>query len=84
MTVLVIQDGSLELIGQKQDQAGLVRRGVDMGRTDYAQIAQAFGGTGFRVTSDSELAQALKASADHDGFSLVVCEIADHGYGGWI
>ena len=84
VTVLVIQDGSLELIGQKQDQAGLVRRGVDMGRTDYAQIAQAFGGTGFRVTSDSELAQALKASADHDGFSLVVCEIADHGYGGWI
>jgi acetolactate synthase-1/2/3 large subunit len=84
LTVLVLQDGSLELIGQKQDQAGLLRRAVAMGRTDYAAIARSFGGQGFQVTSETELAIALRSAADLNGFSLIVCEIADHGYAGWI
>jgi acetolactate synthase-1/2/3 large subunit len=84
VTVLVLQDGSLELIGQKQDQAALARRAVAMGRTDYARIAGAFGGQGFKVTSEEELAAALLASQELKGFSLIVCEIADHGYAGWI
>ncbi len=80
--VLVVQDVSLALIALKQAQADLAPAGVAMGRTDYAALAQAFGGIGVTVAS----AEALKAALDHalstDGFSLIAATVDANAYRG--
>ena len=84
ITVVVLQDQSLELIGMKQDQAGLERRAIQMGATDYAQVASAFGGHGVCVRSVAELRSALEEADRQPGFTLISCAIPGDAYGGLI
>jgi acetolactate synthase-1/2/3 large subunit len=84
ITILVLQDRSLELIGLKQDQIQLPRRGVSMGETDYAGVATAFGGTGVHVQSVAALEVALRESFAAPRFTLICCLIEQGAYNDWI
>lgn len=80
--VLVVQDVSLALIALKQAQAGLAPAGVVLGRTDYAAIARAFGGSGETVTSAESLTAALDRAMAADGFSLIAAAVDAAAYRG--
>ena len=83
IVIVVLQDKSLKLIEMKQAQAGLARNGVAMGATNYAQIAQAFGGHGASVDTEVALEDALQqAFARRDRFTLIACQIGDNAYAG--
>jgi acetolactate synthase-1/2/3 large subunit len=84
VTLVVLQDEGLELIALKQDQSHMRRRGVAMGATDYAQVAEAFGGAGFNVETPAELRTALSVAATRDGFTLIACRIRAGAYDGRI
>lgn len=80
--VLVVQDVSLALIALKQAQAGLAPAGVAMGRTDYAALARAFGGSGETVDSAGALRAALERALAADGFSLIAAAVDADAYRG--
>ena len=79
---VVFVDASLALIDLKQRQRQLPNRGVDFARTDFAAIAQAFGGVGVSVRSKSELEAALAAAQRSDRFTLIAAEIDKGAYDG--
>lgn len=80
VTLLVLQDESLELIALKQDQAQLPRRAVALGPTDYVALAQAFGGTGIYAETAESLRAALLAARDSQGFTVIGCRISAGAY----
>ena len=82
--VVVLQDEGLELIALKQDQSQLERRGVAMGPTRYAQIAEAFGGAGAEVSNVAELRAALAQARERSCFSVIACRIEPRAYVGRI
>jgi acetolactate synthase-1/2/3 large subunit len=84
VTLIVVQDECLELIALKQDQMQMPRRGVALGATDYARVAEAFGGAGFNVETREELHAALAIAAKRDGFTLIACRIQAGSYDGRI
>jgi acetolactate synthase-1/2/3 large subunit len=84
IVVLVLQDESLALIELKQRQAGLEAKGVRMGATDYAAVAQAFGGVGMSVSSRAALAEALEAAFRGERFTVIAAKIDAGDYVGRI
>ena len=84
VVVLVLQDESLALIELKQRQAGLETKGVRMGATDYAAVAQAFGGEGMAVSSREGLAAALAAAFRGERFTVIAAKIDAGDYVGRI
>ncbi|HKP63809.1 MAG TPA: thiamine pyrophosphate-binding protein [Polyangiales bacterium] len=81
LILVVFDDRSLALIDQKQQAAGLVRRGVWLGATDHVALAQAFGGRGVRVEDSGALEQALlEALQIEDSFSVVSCALPRGAY----
>jgi acetolactate synthase-1/2/3 large subunit len=81
--VVVLVDGALALIEMKQRALGLARRAVDLGRTDFAAIAEAYGGSGATVATTTDLATALtEALRRTDRFSLIACTLPDRAYDG--
>jgi acetolactate synthase-1/2/3 large subunit len=81
---VVLQDEGLELIALKQDQSQLERRGVAMGPTRYAQVAEAFGGAGVEVSNVAELRAALAQARGRSCFSVIACRIEPRAYVGRI
>jgi acetolactate synthase-1/2/3 large subunit len=84
VTVLVLQDESLALIALKQRAAGLAPTGVQLGQTDYAAVARAFGGQGFTCRTAAELEVALDAGRKARGFTVIACRIDGGDYAGRI
>lgn len=82
ITVVVLQDESLALIELKQAQAGLRRAGVGLGKSRFADIADALGGHGIQVNSRDRLEAALRNSLTDSTFTLIVCEIQVSDYVG--
>ncbi|BBE71802.1 thiamine pyrophosphate-binding protein [Oharaeibacter diazotrophicus] len=82
LTVVVFQDESLALIALKQKAAGLARAGVDIGPTDFAALARAFGGHGATVTDAAALARELDDARVRDRFSLLACRFDADEYDG--
>ncbi|MEO1281688.1 MAG: thiamine pyrophosphate-binding protein [Pseudomonadota bacterium] len=80
VTVLVFQDESLALIELKQAKAGLACNGVRLGATPFEDIARAYGGLGFRVSSVEELGRALDDARLADTFSIIVCALEAKSY----
>ena len=81
--VIVFVDRSLALIEQKQRERQLGNAGVDFrGDYDYIQLAQAFGGKGYRIESRQQLADALNEAMNTPCFSLLACEIDRQAYDG--
>jgi acetolactate synthase-1/2/3 large subunit len=81
---VVFVDASLALIELKQRQRQLRNKGVDFGRTDFAAVATAFGGTGISVRSQAELRAALETAQASDTFTLIAAEIDRGAYDGAI
>lgn len=79
---VVFVDASLALIELKQRQRQMQNRGVDFGHTDFAAIANAFGGAGHRVTNTKELEQALADAQASDTFSIIAAEFDRKAYDG--
>jgi acetolactate synthase-1/2/3 large subunit len=81
LIVIVFDDSSLALIDQKQQDAGLTRRGVWLGATDHVALAQAFGGHGVRVESVSGLERAMRGALQtRDRFSVISCVLKRGAY----
>lgn len=80
VTIVLFQDLSLALIALKQAQAGLASAGVTLGATDFAAVAEAFGGVGRTVTDTRALADELAASRGRDRFTLIACRFDADAY----
>jgi acetolactate synthase-1/2/3 large subunit len=81
--VVVLQDERLALIDLKQRSSGRKEVGVRFGATDFAAVAQAFGGSGVNVASRDALRDAFVAAlARRDCFSLIAARIAPDAYQG--
>jgi acetolactate synthase-1/2/3 large subunit len=81
--VVVLQDERLALIDLKQRASGRPGAGVAFGRTDFAALAQAFGGQGANVETRAELEAAFSAAlARRDRFSVIAAGIAPDAYAG--
>lgn len=81
--IIVLQDERLALIDLKQRSSGRKEAGVRFGRTDFAAVAQAFGGQGVRVDNKAALETAFKAALAHrNGFSVIAAAIAPDAYEG--
>ncbi len=82
VVVVVLVDEALGLIALKQKQMGLARAGVDLGLSDFAAIARAFGGHGATVGDRASLAREAAAAFARPGFSLLACRIDAAAYEG--
>jgi acetolactate synthase-1/2/3 large subunit len=79
--VVVFVDGSYALIEMKQRAMQLPNVGVDLGVTDFAAVAKAFGGQGVTVRSIAALEAALRAALTiRDRFTLIACPIDRRSY----
>ncbi len=82
VVVAVLVDEALGLIALKQKQMGLARAGVDLGLSDFAAIARAFGGHGATVSDRASLAREAADAFARPGFSLLACRIDAGAYEG--
>jgi acetolactate synthase I/II/III large subunit len=81
--VVVLQDERLALIDLKQRASGRDEIGVRFGGSDFAAIAQAFGGIGHAVDNAGDLQAAVTAALRERGrFSLIAARIAPDAYEG--
>ena len=82
VVIVVFVDASLALIELKQRRSGLQNAGVDFGRTDFAALAQTFGGNGVTVRGAGEAGPALEDALASDRFTLIEVEIPRRVYEG--
>lgn len=82
VTVVLFQDRSLALIALKQATAGLPSVGVTLGETDFAAVAQGFGGHGVNVETIDDFRNALEDAGRRPGFSLIACRFDASAYDG--
>jgi acetolactate synthase-1/2/3 large subunit len=80
ITIVLFQDQSLALIALKQNSAGLAPNGVGLGLTDFAAVAEGFGGHGRTVAGAAELKAELAAARDRDRFTLIACRFDADAY----
>jgi acetolactate synthase-1/2/3 large subunit len=80
VTIVLFQDRSLALIALKQSSAGLAPHGVGLGLTDFAAVAEGFGGHGRTVASATALQAELAAARDRDRFTLIACRFDADAY----
>ncbi|MDR6611439.1 thiamine pyrophosphate-dependent enzyme [Leifsonia sp. 1010] len=71
ITVIVVDNGGYAEIKQNEADAGIAPIGVDLAQPDWAALAAAFGGTGHRVRSAGELAEAVAVASDAGGLHLI-------------
>ncbi|WP_339948537.1 thiamine pyrophosphate-binding protein [uncultured Albimonas sp.] len=84
VVVVVLVDGSLELIALKQRSEGLGPAGVAFGTTDYAAVARALGGRGATVRDAQALRAAFAEALAAPVFTVIAAEIPPGGYDGRI
>jgi len=82
LTVVVLVDDALTLIGRKQAAMQLPDCGVTFGRTDFVALAQAYGGHGETIRDSVSLTKALNEAAGRDCFTILACEIDKQDYQG--
>ena len=82
--VVVFNDSSLALIGDKQRRRQFARAGVDFSPTDFARVARGFGWTGYRVANNEQLAGAVSQAVAADGPALIDVEVDAETYHGQI
>ncbi|MBI1357861.1 MAG: pyruvate oxidase [Acidobacteria bacterium] len=71
ITVVVFNNGKLGLIKMEQAAEGYPESETDLRNPDYAALADAMGGKGFRVNGPSELRQKLTWALETDGPTLL-------------
>lgn len=71
VTVIVVDNGGYAEIKQNEADAGISPVGVDLAQPDWAAVADAFGGTGRRVSDAGELSDAVDAALAAGGLQLI-------------
>lgn len=82
LTVVVLVDDAITLIGAKQAAMQLKATGVTFGRTDLSALARAYGGHGEAVRDAAMLSRALETAETRATFTLLACEIDKEDYQG--
>jgi acetolactate synthase-1/2/3 large subunit len=80
LTVVVLNDSALSMIGVKQKRSGYRARGVDFAPADFSQVARGFGLRAWRASTPDEYARALAEALDADGPTLIDAAIDPSGY----
>ena len=71
VTVIVVDNGGYAEIKQNEWDAGIAPIAVDLTQPDWAALGVAFGGSGRRVTSASELSEAITIAGARGGLNLI-------------
>jgi acetolactate synthase-1/2/3 large subunit len=71
VTVIVVDNGGYAEIRQNESDAGIAPIGVDLAQPDWAALGNAFGGTGRRVGSAAELADAVQHATADGGLQII-------------
>lgn len=71
VTVIVVDNGGYAEIKQNEVDADIAPIGVDLAQPDWAAVADAFGGTGHRVGTSAELAEAVAAASTAGGLHVI-------------
>ncbi|MCW2288639.1 acetolactate synthase-1/2/3 large subunit [Leucobacter luti] len=71
VTVIVVDNGGYAEIKQNELDAGIAPVGVDLVQPNWSAVADAFGGTGRRATTASELSDAVTAAVAAGGLQLI-------------
>lgn len=71
LTVIVVDNGGYAEIKQNEADAGIAPVGVDLAQPDWAALADAFGGTGHRVASATELTAAVATAGAAGGLHVI-------------
>ena len=82
LTIIVLVDDALTLIGAKQSAMQLRETGVRFGSTDFVALAQAYGGYGEWVSESLQLKQALRRAENRTTFTILACKIEKNDYYG--
>ena len=84
LPIVVFVDCSLALIELKQRDYGYKNLAVDFGGTDFAAVAQAFGGVGVTANDREALTRAMTDAFNRDTFTIIACDIGERPYDGRI
>jgi acetolactate synthase-1/2/3 large subunit len=79
--VVVFSDSALGLIKVKQKDRGFEPAGVQLKNPDFPTLIQAFGGQGFRATTEKEFDQALEIALNSHKLSLIEAVLDPQTYG---
>jgi acetolactate synthase-1/2/3 large subunit len=71
LVIVCVDNGGYAEIRQNEVERGIAPVGVDLVQPDWAALADAFGATGRRVTSGSEIGAAIAAAVAAGGVQLV-------------
>ncbi|HKT57693.1 MAG TPA: thiamine pyrophosphate-dependent enzyme, partial [Microbacterium sp.] len=71
VTVVCFDNGGYAEIQQNEADRGIPPIGVQLAQPDWAALADAFGGRGWRVSSVSELGDVVRQAVDAGGVNLV-------------
>lgn len=71
VTVIVVDNGGYAEIKQNEVDADIAPIAVDLVQPDWAAVADAFGGTGHRVGTAAELAEAVAAGGASGGLHVI-------------
>ncbi|MDI2099183.1 thiamine pyrophosphate-binding protein [Ruicaihuangia caeni] len=71
LTVVCVNNGGYAEIKQNELDRGISPIGVDLAQPDWAALAEAFGGTGLRVTDRSRTAETVREAIARPGLTLV-------------
>ena len=80
--ICVLVDQCLTLIEMKQRASQRPRLGVGSGVTDFAGLAQAFGGVGIAVADEAALREAIRMARQRNTFTIITAEIGGRAYDG--
>ncbi len=82
LTIVVLVDDALTLIGRKQSAMQLPATGVSFGSTDFVKLAAAYGGHGAWITESAQLEDALNRAKNRTSFTILACKIDKNDYAG--
>ena len=71
LTVVVLNDSAITMIGLKQRKRGLPRQGMDYSPSDFAKVAEGFGCPGWRVERPDQLRETLARAYAVPGTTVV-------------
>ena len=80
LVVIVFNDQSLSLIDIKQQQRGLLERGVRWPAPDFATVMEGLGGRGYRVDNARDYHAAVAEALTEEGPSLIDARVNPEGY----
>ena len=82
VVLVVFVDAQLALIELKQRRSGLQGVGVDFGHTDFAALAEVYGGRGVRVRGPGALGAAIGEALAAERFTVIAVELPRRAYDG--